>query len=190
MMIGQHIGRAEKGASQPFPWRTRLMILKGKPTDKHPYPPRFVADAMLGRLAKWLRMMGYDVTFFNDVDDLVLLRHARAESRLLLTRDRALARRAGPLGVMVHSQTLEEQLRELAERGIIHGPRDETRCPVCNTLLIAVPREEVRERVPPYVFQTQEEFYECPDCCRIYWAGTHWQNVTRTWATLGWREDE
>lgn len=157
---------------------------------KHAHSPRFVADAMLGRLAKWLRMMGYDVTFFHDADDMVLLRHARAESRLLLTRDRALARRAGSLGVVIHSQTVEAQLQELAERGLIAGPQEETRCPLCNAVLVEIAREQARDRVPPYVFQTQEEFYECPTCHRIYWAGTHWQNVTRTWATLGWPTDE
>ncbi len=166
------------------------MIPKVESTNKRTHPPRFVADAMLGRLAKWLRMMGYDVTFFNDADDLLLLRHARAESRLLLTRDRALAQRAGALGVMVHSQHLEAQLRELTERGLIDGPLDATRCPVCNAVLVEVAREDVRDRVPPYVYQTQDEFYECPQCHRIYWAGTHWQNVTRTWAALGWSADE
>ncbi len=158
--------------------------------DERQPPHRFVADAMLGRLAKWLRMMGYDVTFFNDADDLALLRHARAEGRLLLTRDRALARRAGSLGVMIHHQTLEAQLKELTARGFIDGPLDETRCPVCNARLQPIAKEDARERVPPYVYQTQDEFYECPQCHRIYWAGTHWQNVTRTWAALGWKEEE
>ena len=166
------------------------MIPNQGENSKRSHPPRFVADAMLGRLAKWLRMMGYDVTFFNDADDLVLLRHARAESRLLLTRDRALARRAGAFGVMVHSQRLEEQLRELAARGLIDGPLDETRCPVCNARLEELSKEDARDRVPPYVYQTQDEFYVCPQCHRVYWAGTHWQNVTRTWAALGWPNDE
>ncbi len=155
-----------------------------------PFPPRFVADAMLGRLAKWLRMMGYDVTFFHDADDLALLRHARAEGRLLLTRDRDLARRAGRLGIMINNQRLEAQLQEMAERGLIDGPLEETRCPVCNARLVPISRERAREHVPPYVYQTQEEFYQCPECKRIYWAGTHWQNITRTWATLGWKEEE
>ncbi len=157
---------------------------------KRPAPPRFVADAMLGRLAKWLRMLGYDVTFIADTSDTEVLRHARAEARLLLTRDRALAQRAGPLGVFIHSQHLEEQLQELAERGVIHGPLETTRCPVCNVLLRHVPREAVRPRVPPYVYQTQREFYECPQCHRVYWAGTHWQNVQATWKALGWDEED
>ncbi len=152
--------------------------------------PRFVADAMLGRLAKWLRMMGYDVTYFHDADDLALLRHARAESRLLLTRDRMLARRAKDLGVLISSQRLEEQLQELARGGIITGPQEETRCPICNVPLRRVDKESVRLRVPPFVFQTHTEFYECPHCHRIYWEGSHWQNVRAIWQALGWSEEE
>ncbi len=166
------------------------MIPEGGKSTKPHVPPRFVADAMLGRLAKWLRMMGYDVTFRADVDDVEVLRHARAEGRLLLTRDRLLARRAGSLGVLLVSQRLEEQLRELAERGVIQGPLATTRCPLCNTVLVALSRAAARDRVPPYVYQTQDAFYECPECQRVYWPGTHWQNVQATWQALGWSEDE
>lgn len=165
------------------------MIVEAEESTKQPTPPRFVADAMLGRLARWLRMMGYDVVFLPHVPDTEVLRRARAEDRLLLTRDTALARRAGTLGVFVASQKLEEQLRELADRGVIDGPLDETRCPVCNVLLRLLPREEACRRVPPYVFQTQSTFYECPACQRVYWAGTHWQNFQATLRDLGWEED-
>ncbi len=153
-------------------------------------PPRFVADAMLGRLAKWLRLMGYDVTYFHNADDISLLRHARADGRLLLTRDKALAHQARELGVLLTTQHLEEQLRELARLNLITGPLKETRCPICNVPLRRVEKEAVRLRVPPYVYQTQEEFYECPQCHRIYWEGSHWQNVQATWHTLGWYEEE
>ncbi len=166
------------------------MIPEGGRRAKHASPLRFVADAMLGRLAKWLRMLGYDVEFMPDVPDIDILRRARAESRLLLTRDTALARRAGSLGVLLHHQELKAQLRELAERGLITGPRPETRCPLCNVPLRPVPKETVVDRVPPYVYQTQDAFYECPRCHRIYWAGTHWQHVQATWRELGWHEDD
>ena len=112
-----------------------------------------------------------------EAEDIELLRVSRGEGRLLLTCDRWLARRAGSLGVLVESHHLEEQLRELAARGVIAGPLEHTRCPVCNTLLQEVPRAEVRGKVPPYVYQTQQEFYTCPTCGRVYWPGTHWQNV-------------
>ncbi len=166
------------------------MIPEREESTKPNAPPRFVADAMLGRLAKWLRMMGYDVTFLADVDDIEVLRHARAEGRFLLTRDRHLARRAGVLGVLISSQHLEDQLRELAEAGIIQGPLGVTRCPLCNEVLTELPRASARDRVPPYVYQTQNVFYECPACARVYWAGTHWQNVQATWQALGWYDDE
>ncbi|NPA90034.1 MAG: hypothetical protein GXO55_01085 [Chloroflexi bacterium] len=162
------------------------MIAEGEQRATPSSPPRFVADAMLGRLAKWLRMLGYDVVFMPDVPDIDILRRARAESRFLLTRDTALARRARSLGVFIHHQDLKAQLRELAEKGLISGPLPDTRCPICNVPLQAVPKPHVRDRVPPYVFQTQREFYECPQCHRIYWAGTHWQNVQATWKEIGW----
>jgi len=148
-----------------------------------------VADAMLGRLAKWLRMMGYDVVFMPDVPDLEVLRRARADQRLLLTRDTDLARRAGTLAVFVQGQSLTEQLAELATRGVIEGPLDETRCPICNAVLVSLPRGAARDRVPPYVYQTQSTFFECPQCGRVYWAGTHWKNVQTTLQELGWEED-
>lgn len=167
-----------------------MMIAQGATQNKPTDPPRFVADAMLGRLARWLRMMGYDVVFLGNAEDIELLRVARSEGRLLLTRDRHLARRAGRLGVFVESQRLQDQLRELAARGLITGPLETTRCPLCNAVLQELPREAARGRVPPYVYQTQQEFYVCPVCDRVYWAGTHWQNVQATWQALGWHEDE
>ncbi len=165
------------------------MIPEGEQRAKRPSPLRFVADAMLGRLAKWLRMMGYDVVFMPDTSDLDVLRRARAESRLLLTRDEALARRAGHQGALLHTQTLKEQLGELVHLGLIEGPLPNSRCPICNVPLRRISKGKARERVPPYVYQTQEEFYECPSCGRTYWAGTHWQNVRDMWRQLGWEEE-
>ena len=166
------------------------MIPEGELRAKRPSPLRFVADAMLGRLAKWLRMMGYDVVYMRDASDFEVLRRARAESRLLLTRDTALAQRAGKQGVFIHGQSLKEQLRELSRRGFIQGPRAVSRCPICNVPLRRISKEEARTRVPPFVYETQSEFYECPSCGRVYWAGTHWQNVQETWRELGWEEGE
>ncbi len=166
------------------------MIPEGEQRAKRPSPLRFVADAMLGRLAKWLRMMGYDVVYLRDTSDLEVLRRARAESRLILTRDTALAQRAGKQAVFIHSQSLKEQLRELTRLGLIDGPLTNSRCPICNVPLRRISKREAQKRVPPFVYQTQTEFYECPACGRVYWAGTHWQHVQDTWRELGWEEED
>jgi uncharacterized protein with PIN domain len=128
---------------------------------------------MLGRLAKWLRLLGYDTLYSNSADDLSLLRIAQAEDRVLLTRDRALARQRGVRSLFIESQDLPAQLRQV--QAAIGAPAEGslTRCAVCNARLEAIEKADVEHRVPPYVFQTQNAFRRCPQCGRIYWAATH-----------------
>lgn len=134
---------------------------------------RFLADAMLGRLAKWLRILGYDTLYDASWDDAHLVRLARAEDRVLLTRDLELARRKGVCVVWVASETLEAQLDQLHEELGVVSTAPWSRCPVCNSPLLNVPRDQAWGQVPPYVFVTQEEFRLCPHCNRFYWRGTH-----------------
>jgi uncharacterized protein with PIN domain len=136
-------------------------------------PLRLLADGMLGRLARWLRLLGYDTAYDADADDLDLARWARAEGRVLLTRDRALARRRGLRTLLITSERLEEQVRQVRQA---LGPPPSpilSRCSLCNLPLEPVSPEEIASRVPPYVLQTQERFSLCPGCGRVYWAGTH-----------------
>jgi hypothetical protein len=136
-------------------------------------------DAMLGRLARWLRLAGYDAAYMRDADDLELVRVARAEGRLLLTRDLELARRRGVRTLLIDSQQVDEQLDEV-RRSV--GPPPEpitSRCAKCNAPLHPLDRAAARDRVPPYVFRTQREFSQCPACRRVYWPGTHWQAIRR-----------
>ena len=140
-------------------------------------PIRFLADGMLGTLAKWLRLLGYDTAYDNFAADPELARRARAEGRVLLTRDHELAARRGLRALLIRSEVLEEQVREVVSR---FGPPPQpalSRCGVCNTVLEPVTPEEVADRVPPYVLQTQTEFRRCPGCGRIYWPGTHVQRM-------------
>ncbi|HLF25812.1 MAG TPA: Mut7-C RNAse domain-containing protein [Anaerolineae bacterium] len=136
-------------------------------------PPGLIADVMLGRLAKWLRLLGYDTLYSNSADDVTLLRRAQAEDRVLLTRDRALSRQRGVRALWIESQELKLQLRQV--QTALGSPPDGslTRCAVCNARLEAIDRSVVAGRVPPYVFQTQAEFRRCPQCERVYWAATH-----------------
>jgi len=134
---------------------------------------RFVADVMLGRLARWLRALGLDTLYFRDASDARLLGIALRENRRLLTRDAGLAARAGRAALLVRAESLDGQLREVLERYPVTARAPLSRCLECNGELCRRHPGEVRERVPPYTFATQREFWECGGCRRVYWAGTH-----------------
>ncbi|MGQ9582096.1 MAG: Mut7-C RNAse domain-containing protein [Thermoplasmatota archaeon] len=142
---------------------------------------RFLCDHMLGSLARWLRLLGHDTLYPGLLEDRELLRIARAERRILLTRDRELAARAGEPGVLVRGVELEEQLEQLIREGVV--PRGEesalTRCSLCNGLLEDMPREEAKGRVPEAVLARQPEFWRCSGCGQIYWPGSHYDNILK-----------
>lgn len=140
-------------------------------------PPPLLLDAMLGRLARWLRLMGYDAAYLADTDDLEVVRLARAEARVILTRDRGLAKRSGIRAILIDSQRLDEQIAEVSAQ---FGPPREPvipRCGVCNTPLVELTRHAAQARVPPYVWRNQHAFTECLNCRRVYWHGTHWDAI-------------
>ena len=144
--------------------------------------PKFIVDVNVGRLAKWLRVLGYDALFVPDADDGGLVRIAQREGRILLTKDgRLLERRLFTSGqlkaVRVWGDHFTEQVRQVVSELGLDISNDFSRCIECNAALFEVAREEARDRVPPYVFQTQEEFKECPMCHKVYWRGTHWRNM-------------
>ena len=139
--------------------------------------PAFLVDSMLGTLAKWLRILGYDTVYDVRLDDNQLVRVARAEGRVLLTRDTGFLQRRGLRLVFIESQVLEEQLAQVIQACALETDNSFTRCPVCNTELDPVPKHEAWGQVPSYVFQTQQQFSLCPDCNQFYWRGTHWQDM-------------
>jgi hypothetical protein len=139
--------------------------------------PRFVADSMLGTLAKWLRILGYDTTYDTQLDDNQLVRLARAEGRILLTRDTGLLKRKGLSRLFIESEVLEEQLAQVLQAFGLDAGNPFSRCPVCNTVLEDVPKYEAWGQVPPFVFQTQEKFSLCAECNQFYWRGTHWRSM-------------
>lgn len=146
---------------------------------------KFIADHNVGKLAQWLRIMGYDTVFFNGEDDASMITIALDEGRVILTRDTEIMKRRvvsqGRLkAVLIESDDLETQLRQLiASLNLNCHYRPFTLCLVCNQPLLARTKEEVQDRVPPYVFLTQRQYMECPACHRIYWRGTHWQAMLR-----------
>ncbi len=138
---------------------------------------KFLADNMLGRLATWLRLLGYDTTYLPQADDPELARIARAEDRILLTRDVELTRRRGVHRVLIESEKVEEQLRQVFSAFGLSARQAFSRCAVCNVTLEETRKDRVRGEVPPYVFQTHDRFLRCPRCQRVYWRGTHWAHM-------------
>ncbi len=142
-------------------------------------PPRFVADKTLGRLARWLRIIGCDVLYGSNFSGTGLLDAARREQRIALTRDRRLARRAGnPPLLLVEDDRFREQLRQVIAAFDI-DPRAALfrRCVDCNTELVDVSRDEAAARVPEFVLATQKSFRRCPRCRHLYWDATHVDRV-------------
>ncbi|EEB73116.1 Mut7-C RNAse domain-containing protein [Thermococcus sp. AM4] len=144
---------------------------------------KFIADMMLGRLARWLRLYGHD-TLYGIEDDEEIIETAKRENRVILTKDVALARRAERLGVnvfLLRSNSLEDQVAELKRLGVEFGelfPAN-ARCPKCNGPIKAVPKEAVRERVSPKVYERYDEFYVCQNCGQIYWPGRQWEEMLK-----------
>lgn len=144
---------------------------------------RFVADVMLGKLARWLRILGYDVIYDPYAEDEKLVSCAVAEGRVLLTKDRHLVerwrkklRQNGYL--LLKSNDWREQLKET----ISHFELDiqnhrMTRCPDCNGSLKEVPKESVRYKVPFFVFNFYNHFARCGQCGKVYWAGSHYERM-------------
>ena len=143
---------------------------------------KFITDRMLGKLVRWLRILGFDTIYPSFEDNLSLILTARQESRILLTRDANLIKRRNICDFLfIESDHWEEQLL-----GIIKGLKLKidlnskifSRCSLCNTLTKDVDKKEVKNYVPSYVFLTQNKFVYCPSCKKYYWRGTHWQRMT------------
>jgi len=148
--------------------------------------PRFVADVMLGRLAKWLRISGFDILYSNRYTDDELIAISREEKRILLSRDtRLLIRKPVNSFIFLESDRIQDQIRQVFQAiRTTTFPAPLTRCLLCNEILDLIPRAEIREVVPRYVFENQRQFKMCPRCGKVYWPGTHRQSVTRILATL------
>lgn len=138
-------------------------------------PPRFVADSMLGRLAKRLRAFGFDVFYDPSLDDHEVIAAARKREAIVLTRDTRFPKPYDVKVIVIHSNFVEKQLVELIEAMSLDITQTKplSRCTVCNQMLTPASRDEVRDRIPPYVYLTQEKYAVCSGCGRVYWEGTH-----------------
>jgi len=150
---------------------------------------RFIVDTNAGKLARWLKMLGYDTLFINDVDDNELIAIALNDKRVLLTKDtQIMLRRVVTNGmlkaVLIEDDNPKDQLRQVARMMNIDQERKFTRCLECNKLLVPKSKDEVRDLVPAYVFKTQSHYFQCPVCQRIYWRGTHWHRMNKEMEAL------
>ncbi|ADT84241.1 Mut7-C RNAse domain-containing protein [Thermococcus barophilus] len=141
--------------------------------------PKLIADMMLGRLARWLRLYGYD-TVYGVKDDDEIIEIAKKEGRIILTRDEELAKRAKN-AILISSNKFEEQIKQLMELGFTFNELfpENARCPKCNGLIKEIPKEKIKDKVPPGVYEKYNEFYICTECGQIYWPGRQWQEMVK-----------
>jgi uncharacterized protein with PIN domain len=145
--------------------------------------PRFLVDSMLGSLARWLRIGGYDAEYRRDAEDDSLMEEASRTGRILLTRDRVLVLRAKKRGVetiLVEGAGEVEQLGALAAALGLELDPSNSRCPKCNGSLTRVSRDEVRDRVPEASLEAFDIFWMCGSCGGVYWRGSHWDQIAST----------
>ena len=142
---------------------------------------KFSCDQMLGTLAKWLRIYGFD-TFYvnNEMNDVKLLEISKIENRILLTRDKKLiqmARRENLTTIEIKTTDINEQLSMVLRDIKTDKSKVLSRCILCNTRIVELKKEEVKGKVPERVFNNNEKFWFCKKCNKIYWKGTHYEKM-------------
>ena len=146
---------------------------------------KFLLTPELGRLAKWLRAVGYDAEVFRGrIPDL--LAEATTEGRIILTRHLALRGHRGTPVRLIRNDRFDAQLTELRRSCGVHVSTKQffLRCLLCNVPVKRIATEKVEGKVPPYVFKTQRDFSQRPSCKRLYWAATHWERASKILKTL------
>ncbi len=140
---------------------------------------KFIADVMLGKLAKWLRIIGIDVLYDNKITDEELINISNSDNRIILTRDKKLSinKRAKEV-IFIENEIIDNQIKEFFEKTKIIPDRLFSRCIICNSQLEKVSNKmEVKGKVPIYIYLTHNEFSICNKCGKIYWKGTHRDNM-------------
>lgn len=142
---------------------------------------KFILTKELGRLSKWLRILGYDTVYFTQENKGLLLVEALRDNRIILTRNSRMPQAKGIRIINIASDYLQDQMRQLFKDLNIKPDEDTmfSRCTICNAELSQIDKDRAKDRVPEYVFKTQDDFLTCCQCGRIYWQGTHWGNVSK-----------
>ena len=153
---------------------------------------KFIADAMLGRLAKWLRLLGFDVLYYPDIEDREVIRISREHDRTILTRDTCMLQCRGARdAVFIRSDHISEQLLEMKDMLALHDSDRGERCIVCNGNLHKVSdRGEVQDLVPDYVYHSFESFMRCNVCAKVYWEGSHFKKIRERISEILKKSDE
>lgn len=143
---------------------------------------RFIADSMLGSLARWLRILGFDTLYFRDIRDNELIRIAKGQERIIITRDTALSKsKRVERVILIESNDLKDQLKEFLRwmKGQGLKPCPFSLCPLCNGEVLPVDKTTIRNDVPDYIFLNVSTFYKCKQCGHVYWHGSHKMGIDR-----------
>jgi uncharacterized protein len=154
---------------------TDVQHLRPKPLRE----PKFIADVHLGKLTRYLRMMGFDILYKNDFDDDEIVNFSLTEKRTILTRDRGILKRSEVThGCWIRSTKVKEQVTEVIKRFYLKNIiREFSRCIECNSILITISKNEIINELPPKVSRSQVYFSRCPSCKKLFWKGTHHQKM-------------
>ncbi|MCX8033790.1 MAG: Mut7-C RNAse domain-containing protein [Thermodesulfovibrio sp.] len=143
--------------------------------------PKFVADVMLGSLSRWLRLFGFDTLYSNNFKDFELIKISLQEGRILLTKDRILAKsKLLKEVIFINSEHIDEQLKEVflyLKDKKFDIKSNSHRCPVCNGEMREIAKEQIINEIPDYIAMTIDEFYICDSCGKIYWQGSHKEKI-------------
>lgn len=142
---------------------------------------KFLVTKELGKLCKWLRILGFDVEYFKSANISSIIVNALREERVLLTRKTDLGKHPGIRTIIVKSDDFKKQLQQVINTFSLPVKKERvfSRCLVCNEKLDLRPKEKVKHKVPPYIYNKHQKFMQCNKCGRIYWQGTHWQSVNK-----------
>lgn len=142
---------------------------------------KFVADVMLGKLARWLRLIGYDTIYDPKLSTKELVRIANEESRIFLTRSKRVAEKFGAGNYyVVKSEKFREQLSEVIENlNLDIKANIFSRCSICNVEIVEVDKESVLDLIPEETAKFFDEFYQCPKCKKVYWSGSHTTRIMK-----------
>jgi len=140
---------------------------------------KFVVDCMLGKLAKWLKILGFDVLYFSKIEDEEILDIAKTQKRTLLTRDNYLIKKAKDIpNLFIESEKWSEQVVQVINSFKLHNKiKPYSRCIECNYPLKKIKKERAKNLVAPFIYENENEFALCPKCGRVYWPGTHYRKM-------------